>query len=80
MRSQLIEFALLSSLVALAALGGGMIAAWALVTFLFEFDFRPDWVATLMIPAGSIALAVGAAFFAAQPALTARPAEGLRAL
>ena len=79
-RSQLIEFALLSGLVALAALGAGTIAAWALVTFLFEFDFRPDWVATLMIPAGSIALAVGAAFVAAQPALNTRPAEGLRAL
>jgi putative ABC transport system permease protein len=79
-RSQLIEFALLSSVVALAALGAGTLAAWALVTLLFEFDFRPDLIATLMIPAGSIALAVGAAFVAAQPALNARPAEGLRAL
>jgi putative ABC transport system permease protein len=79
-RSQLIEFALLSSVVAFAALGAGTLAAWALVTLLFEFDFRPDLIATLMITAGSIALAVGAAFVAAQPALNARPAEGLRAL
>ncbi len=79
-RSQLIEFALLSSVVALAALAAGTTAAWALVTYLFEFAFQPDLVATLMIPAGSIALAVGAAFAAAQPALNARPAEGLRAL
>ncbi|MGI8931444.1 MAG: ABC transporter permease, partial [Sphingomicrobium sp.] len=79
-RSQLIEFALLSSLVALAALTAGTIAAWALVTYSFEFAFQPDLMATVAIPAGSIALAVGAAFAAAQPALNARPAEGLRAL
>ncbi|MDQ3080197.1 MAG: FtsX-like permease family protein [Pseudomonadota bacterium] len=79
-RSQLIEFVSLSSAVALAALATGTIAAWALVTFLFEFDFRPDWLATLMIPVGAITLAVGAAFVAAQPALNARPAVGLRAL
>jgi len=79
-RSQLIEFALLSSAVALAALGAGTIAAWALVTQTFEFAFRPDLATILLIPIGSIALAVVAAFIAAQPALNARPAEGLRAL
>ena len=79
-RSQLIEFAILSAAVALAALGAGTIAAWVLVTQTFEFAFRPDLATMLIIPAGSIALAVGAAFAAAQPALTARPAEGLRAL
>ena len=79
-RSQLIEFALLSSVVALAALGAGTIAAWALVTQTFEFAYRPDLTTMLIIPVGSIALAVGAAFVAAQPALNARPAEGLRAL
>ena len=79
-RSQLIEFALLSSVVALAALGAGTISAWALVTQTFEFAFRPDLSTILIIPVGSIALAVGAAFVAAQPALNARPAEGLRAL
>ncbi len=79
-RSQLIEFALLSAAVALAALGVGSIAAWALVTRTFEFAFRPDMATILLIPAGLIALAVMAAFLAAQPALNARPAQGLRAL
>jgi len=79
-RSQLIEFVLLSTAVALAALGAGSIAAWALVTQRFEFAFRPDLATILLIPVGSIALAVMAAFLAAQPALNARPAEGLRAL
>ena len=79
-RSQLIEFSLLSSAVALAALGAGSLAAWALVTRTFEFAFRPDLVTILLIPAGSILLSVIAAFGAAQPALNARPAEGLRVL
>ena len=51
-RSQLIEFALLSSAVALAALGAGTLAAWALVTQTFEFAFRPDLATILLIPAG----------------------------
>ena len=78
--SQLIEFALLSTTVALAALVAGTLAAWAVVTQTFEFAFRPDLATILLIPVGSIALAVLAAFVAAQPALNARPAEGLRAL
>jgi len=79
-RTQLIEFALLSAVVAVAALGAGMAAAWTLVTQGFDFAFRPDLVTILLIPLGSIALAVIAAFAAAQPALSARPAEGLRTL
>ncbi len=79
-RSQLVEFSLLSMMVAAAALAAGVAAAWLLVTQTFEFAFRPDVATILLIPAGSILLAVLAAFAAAQPALNARPAEGLRAL
>ena len=79
-RSQLIEFAVLSTAVAIAALAAGSVAAWALVTQSFEFAFQPDLAASLAIPVGSVALAVAAAFVAARPALTARPAEGLRAV
>ena len=79
-RSQLVEFALLSSLVAIAAFAAGSLASWAVVTRLFEFDFRPDWAGLGAIPVMAIALAVMAALAAALPALNARPAEGLRAL
>jgi putative ABC transport system permease protein len=79
-RSQLVEFALLSSAVAIAAFAAGALAARLVVTVLFEFPFRPDWVSLALIPLGAIALAVLAAFLAALPALNARPAEGLRAL
>jgi putative ABC transport system permease protein len=79
-RSQLIEFALLSSTVALAAFGAGTLAAKLIATYIFEFSFSPDWASLSLIPIGAIILAVFAAFLAAIPALNARPAEGLRAL
>jgi putative ABC transport system permease protein len=79
-RSQLVEFLGLSSAVALAALGAGIVASYLVVTQVFEFPFSPDWANLGLIPLGAILLAVAAAFVAAIPALNARPAEGLRAL
>ena len=79
-RSQLVEFALLSTAVALAAFGAGILASKLVVTYVFEFPFSPDWPSLALIPIGSILLAVAAAFVAAIPALNARPAEGLRTL
>jgi putative ABC transport system permease protein len=79
-RSQLVEFALLSLAVALAALAAGTLAAKLIATHVFEFPFSPDWTSLVLIPLGAILLAVLAAFLAAIPALSARPAEGLRAL
>lgn len=79
-QSQLIEFALLSTAVALIAWAAGSIAAWLVVVKVFEFPFSPDWTSLALIPAGAILLAVLAAFLASIPALNARPAEGLRAL
>jgi putative ABC transport system permease protein len=79
-RSQLIEFALLSGAVALAAFGAGAIAARLIVVQIFEFPFSPDWASLALIPMGAVVLAVLAAFAAAIPALNARPAQGLREL
>ena len=79
-RSQLIEFALLSISVAVAALAAGLLASKLVVKYVFEMPFSPDWLGLVLIPSGAIILAVAAAFAAALPALNARPAEGLRAL
>jgi putative ABC transport system permease protein len=79
-RSQLVEFLGLSTAVALAAFGSGIVAAYLVVTQVFEFPFSPEWASLALIPLGAIMLAVAAAFVAAIPALNARPAEGLRAL
>ena len=78
--SQLIEFALLASAVALAAFGAGVLAARLVVVELFEFPFSPDWANLTLIPLGAVFLAVLAAFAAALPALNVRPAQGLRQL
>ncbi len=78
--SQLVEFALLSLAVAVAAFACGLVAARLIVTRVFEFPFSPSWPELALIPIGAILLAVLAAFVAAIPALNARPAEGLRAL
>ena len=79
-RSQLIEFAVLSAAVALAAFGSGSLAAWLVVTKVFEFPFSPDWSSLALIPLGAVFLSVLSAILAAIPALNARPAEGLRSL
>ena len=79
-RSQLIEFAALSAAVAVAAFAAGVLGSKLVVLYVFEMPFSPAWASMALIPAGSILLAVLAAFAAAIPALNARPAEGLRAL
>jgi putative ABC transport system permease protein len=75
-----VEFLGLSTSVALAAFGAGVVAAYLVVTQTYEFPFAPDWRSLALIPMGAILLAVAAAFIAAIPALNARPAAGLRAL
>ncbi|HMI41564.1 MAG TPA: FtsX-like permease family protein, partial [Sphingomicrobium sp.] len=77
---QLIEFAVLSSAVAAAAFLAGIAGAWALVRYMFDLAFAPDWAMLLILPLAAIAVAVSAALTAALPALSARPAAALRAL
>ena len=77
--TQLVEFALLSSAVAVMAFGAGIGGAWVVTGQVLDIPLRPDWGALLAIPAGAIVLAVTAALLAALPALNARPARALRA-
>ena len=78
--AQLIEFLTMSAAIALTAFAAGALAAWAVVTQLFELDFQPDWWTLIALPAAGIAVAVGTALIAAWPALSARPAQALRSL
>ena len=77
---QLIEFAVLSSAVAAVAFLTGIAGAWALVRYMFDLAFAPDWAMLLILPLAAIAVAVSAALIASLPALSARPAAALRAL
>jgi putative ABC transport system permease protein len=78
--TQLIEFALLSSAVALLAFAAGVGGGQLLAAELLDIPFQPDWAKLIAIPFGAVALAVTAALLAALPALNARPARALRAL
>ena len=77
---QLIEFAVLSSAVAAAAFAAGIAGAWAIVRYMLDLAFAPDWAMLVILPLAAIAVAVSAALIAAIPALSARPAAALRAL
>lgn len=78
--SQLIEFALIAGAAALAASLAGVALAWPVSRFVFDLPFQPDWLAVLAIPAAAALFASLAALAAAQGALRARPAAGLRNL
>jgi putative ABC transport system permease protein len=78
--TQLVEFALLSTAVALIAFAAGIGGAILVTGEVLDIPLQPAWAALLAIPAAAVALAVGAALLAALPALNARPARALRAL
>ncbi|RST29555.1 FtsX-like permease family protein [Sphingomonas ginkgonis] len=78
--AQLVEFATMSGVIALAAFGLGAFAAWLLVVKLFDFGFEPGWGELVLLPLAGVALAILVAMAAAWPALRARPAEALRSL
>ncbi|WP_310468695.1 FtsX-like permease family protein [Sphingomonas sp.] len=76
---QLIEFAALSASVALVAVAAGALGAWAVVTYLLEFEFSPSLASLALPPLAAVLLSIGAALLAALPALLVRPATALRA-
>jgi len=78
--TQLVEFALLSTAVSLLAFAAGLAGAWLVTGQVLDIPLEPGWDTLIAIPAGAVALAVGAALLAALPALNARPARALRAL
>jgi putative ABC transport system permease protein len=77
---QLIEYALLGSVLALVALALGLGGSWYVVTQLFDFPFAPDMavvLTTLLVGLGTV-VAIGLA--GAWPILSVRPARALRQL
>ncbi|MXO74250.1 FtsX-like permease family protein [Altererythrobacter aerius] len=76
----LAEYAALAAMLAVVALGIGLVAAWAVVTQMFEFDWLPSWPAVLGVLGAGLALVVVFAVAGALPLLRAKPAQALRAL
>lgn len=77
---QLIEYVALSGALAFVALGIGSLAAWLVVTQLFEFDWLPDWGEVLAVLGLGIGVVLAFALGASLPLLRAKPAQALRAL
>ena len=77
---QLIEYGVLTALLAIIALAIGTFAAWLVITRLFEFDWLPDWGAILAVLGLGIGVVLAFAIGASLPLLKAKPAQALRAL
>jgi putative ABC transport system permease protein len=76
--AQGIEFAAMAGGIVTLAFATGALAAYAVVTWLFELPFKPDWPSLLALPLAGMVIAVLTALLAAWPALRARPATALR--
>ena len=80
LQMQLIEYAVLAGVLAIVALGIGSLAAWLVITQLFEFDWLPDWSEVLAVLGLGVGVVLAFAVGASLPLLRAKPAQALRAL
>ena len=78
--TQIIEFAVLGTVVTLAAFAVGAVAARMLLQASFDLPFAPQWGSLAALAIGAIVVTIVAALIAALPALRAKPAAALRAL
>ena len=65
---------------AVVALGIGSLAAWLVITQLFEFDWLPDWGQVLAVLGLGVFVVLAFALGASLPLLRANPAQALRDL
>ena len=77
---QLIEYVALAAMLAVVALGIGSLAAWLVITQLFEFDWLPDWGQVLAVLGLGVFVVLAFALGASLPLLRAKPAQALRDL
>ena len=76
----LAEYLLLGAILALLALLLGSGVAWAIVVWLFEFDWLPDWPRILGVLAAGVGLIMALAVGGSLGLLRTRPAQALREL
>jgi putative ABC transport system permease protein len=78
--AQGIEYALLAATLAALALGLGTLAAWYVITGVFDFRWAPDWWVVLATLAGGALLTLGIGLVGSLPLLSVRTAQALRRL
>jgi putative ABC transport system permease protein len=84
-RSQLLvlvlaEYGLLSAILAVVALILGTATAWAVIYWLFDFAWLPDWSRIAGVLALGLVLVIALALGGSYPVLRTRPARALREL
>lgn len=78
--AQALEYALLALTLAALALGLGGLAAWYVITGVFEFGWAPDWsIVGATLGLGAL-LTLGIGLLGSLPVLSVRPAQALRRL
>lgn len=77
---QLAEYGLVALVLALVALAGGSVMAWAVIVQLFEFEWLPDWPRILAVLGAGLALILAFALAGSLPLLRSKPAQALREL
>lgn len=78
--AQALEYALLALMLAALALGLGTLAAWYVITGVFEFRWAPDWGIVLATLGIGALLTLGIGLLGSLPVLSVRPAQALRRL
>ena len=78
--AQALEYILLALMFAALALGLGTLAAWYVITGVFEFRWAPDWAVVLGTLGAGALLTLGIGLIGALPVLSVRPAQALRRL
>lgn len=78
--AQMMEYALLSAILALIALALGTAAAWFVMVRIFEFGWAPDWGVVLGTLFGGAVLTLGIGLAGSLPLMALRPSRALREL
>lgn len=78
--AQALEYALLSVLLGLVALGLGLVAGWYVIVEIFDFSFAPDPLTLGITLVGGAGLTFLLGMAGSLPVLAAKPAEALREL
>ncbi|MET0247184.1 MAG: ABC transporter permease [Sphingomonas sp.] len=78
--AQALEYALLALVLTALALALGTLAAWYVITGVFEFHWSPDWIVVLSTLAAGAVLTLGIGLVGSIPVLSVRPAQALRRL
>lgn len=78
--AQAIEYALLALVLGALALGLGTLAAWYVITGVFDFRWSPDWWTVLATLGVGTVTTLGIGLASSVPVLSASPATALRRL